>query len=350
MRFFIRFLWFAGIGLAIVAPAHGQSAPVPDTLAPYVKEGAFDPGDFGWMKGRFADAGTADAMRWKSVVDYVDRCVEVAGREARRRLAEMGAAADDLPPGPYGDGLCSQVTNAMSIAAQKDDIGRLADRLIEARRLWDFARAGARTGSGIATFSNPEARKGEGWTLVDATFGEQFARKALSWARDSRNPALPPELAPLFDYLAWDTVGREDRKNTAWLRAYVAKNGWPTIGGVGPMAANAAWLLVQHADHDPAFQLEALRLMEPLVATGELNKSNYAYLYDRIMLKVMGKQRYATQFAGCRDGDPARPLRPMEDSDPARIDALRAEMGIGSLVQYREQMDRNFGPCGGTAR
>jgi hypothetical protein len=35
--------------------------------------------------------------------------------------------------------------------------------------------------------------------------------------------------------------------------------------------------------------------MEPLVAQGEVTKQNYAYLYDRIMLKLAGKQRYATQ-------------------------------------------------------
>ena len=39
----------------------------------------------------------------------------------------------------------------------------------------------------------------------------------------------------------------------------------------------------------------------------------------------------------------------MEDSDSARIDALRAEMGLRPLADYRAQMDKSFGGCG-TAR
>jgi hypothetical protein len=30
--------------------------PPPAQLEPYVKDGRFDPGDYGWMKGRFGDA------------------------------------------------------------------------------------------------------------------------------------------------------------------------------------------------------------------------------------------------------------------------------------------------------
>jgi hypothetical protein len=97
-----------------------------------------------------------------------------------------------------------------------------------------------------------------------------------------------------------------DHANTEWLKGIVAERGWPTISQVGEEAAFNAWLLVQHADHDPLFQLRSLRLMEPLVAQGEVTKQNYAYLYDRIMLKLAGKQRYATQVM-CRDGGEAAP-------------------------------------------
>lgn len=237
----------------------------------------------------------------------------------------------------------------MSIAATSEsDIAALPERLAQARLLWEFARAGARIGQSTVIFDHPDARNDAAWPLIQATFNEQFGRKALSWDRDERNPAIAAELAALFDYLAWDMTGREDRKNSEWLRTYLAAKGWPTISVVGDAASNAAWLLVQHADHDPALQLEALRLMEPLAKAGEASKGNYAYLYDRIMLKLSGKQRYATQFAGCEAGEPLRLLRPMEEADPVRIDALRAEMGLGPLADYRAQMDRSFGKCAGT--
>ncbi|HLA63912.1 MAG TPA: DUF6624 domain-containing protein, partial [Rhodothermales bacterium] len=73
-----------------------------------------------------------------------------------------------------------------------------------------------------------------------------------------------------------------DSLNTEWLRAIVARRGWPTVSQVGADAAGGAWLLVQHADRDPAFQRAMLALMEPLAASGEVSRSNVAYLTDRV--------------------------------------------------------------------
>src|SRR3546814_9636208 len=51
----LRGLWLAlFIGASIPAAASAQTPP-PAALKPYVTDGAFDPGDFGWMAGRFAD-------------------------------------------------------------------------------------------------------------------------------------------------------------------------------------------------------------------------------------------------------------------------------------------------------
>lgn len=69
--------------------------------------------------------------------------------------------------------------------------------------------------------------------------------------------------------------------------------------------------------------------MEPLVAEGEVSKGNFAYLYDRIMLKLNGEQRYATQMS-CRDG--AYVPQPLEEA--GRVDELRAEMELDPLSEY----------------
>ena len=45
-----------------------------------------------------------------------------------------------------------------------------------------------------------------------------------------------------------------DAVHTARLKAIVAAHGWPTVAQVGQDGADAAWLLAQHADKDPAFQ------------------------------------------------------------------------------------------------
>ena len=46
-----------------------------------------------------------------------------------------------------------------------------------------------------------------------------------------------------------------DERNTARLKEIIARYGWPTKAMVGWDGADAAWLLAQHADRDPAFQL-----------------------------------------------------------------------------------------------
>lgn len=106
------------------------------------------------------------------------------------------------------------------------------------------------------------------------------------------------------------------------------------------MASGNAWLLVQHADDDPAFQVAMLRLMELLAAHDEVNKRNVAMLTDRVMLKLVGRQRYGTQFT-CQDGRHT-PL-PLEDE--ATLANRRAAMGLDTLAQNVIRMDQAYGPC-----
>jgi hypothetical protein len=51
-----------------------------------------------------------------------------------------------------------------------------------------------------------------------------------------------------------------------------------------PKRGQAAWLLVQHADHDPAFQRVCLELLGGAVRAGEADVRHHAYLTDRVLL------------------------------------------------------------------
>lgn len=53
------------------------------------------------------------------------------------------------------------------------------------------------------------------------------------------------------DQQAAEFVQALDRRHTARMQEIVAKFGWPGKSLVGRDGAKAAWLLVQHADHDP---------------------------------------------------------------------------------------------------
>src|SRR5689334_22353201 len=58
-----------------------------------------------------------------------------------------------------------------------------------------------------------------------------------------------------------DGMREADAENLPWLKAVVARRGWPGASVVGTDGANGAWLLAQHADADPAFQRRCLGLL-----------------------------------------------------------------------------------------
>lgn len=86
-----------------------------------------------------------------------------------------------------------------------------------------------------------------------------------------------------------------DKNHTAKIKLIVQQIGWPTISAVGEKASFAAWLLVQHADHDLAFQKSCLALMMDFDSS-EIDPTNIAYLTDRILTSEKKPQIYGTQF------------------------------------------------------
>ena len=134
-----------------------------------------------------------------------------------------------------------------------------------------------------------------------------------------------------------DRMGEVDHQNTADLKALLRTYRWFTINEFGERASLNAWLLVQHADADAAFQREVLAILEPLAAKGETNPKNYAYLYDRVASSFQNPaarkpQRYGTQ-GQCSGPGTWEPL-PVEDPD--KLEARRAEMGLSSMAEYKK--------------
>jgi hypothetical protein len=131
-----------------------------------------------------------------------------------------------------------------------------------------------------------------------------------------------------------------DHENITGFKALVERDGWPKISKVGVSGAKAAWTLAQHADADPIFQLDALRMMGTLVPSGEVSKQDFAFLYDRVFLKLAGRQRYGTQVV-CSKG--FRTPQPLEE--PTRVDDFRQEMGLPAEADYLKLLDQQLGPC-----
>jgi len=125
----------------------------------------------------------------------------------------------------------------------------------------------------------------------------------------------------------WDET--IDERNTKRLKEILQEIGWPTVSKVGFIASNNAWLLAQHADHDPEFQKECLVLMRE-ASDKEVIKKNLAYLEDRIAVNEGRPQRYGTQFHNNDKGE----LVPQPIDNPAVVDQLRQEIGMETFAEY----------------
>lgn len=132
-----------------------------------------------------------------------------------------------------------------------------------------------------------------------------------------------PEIAEL-----WRKQKMADDHNIRRLEEIIAAHGWPKRSVFGAEAANAAFLILQHADI--SFQKKYVALCRDAVAAKEMSGSSLALLEDRILLREGKKQIYGSQVQR-NDADEWEPL-PLEDE--AGVDARRARVGLQPLAKY----------------
>lgn len=320
--------------LASAALLMAASPPPPSALAPYIQGDRFDPGDYGWMRGLFDDASPADKATWQTIFQWTRACDDAGRVEKRAQLVAMGIPAPSLEHEWSGSLLCYEV-NLRPRTPDRHSFAAFQRTLAEARPAVD----GFLFATTLAERAADESGKTTAEKLLARPIGEQTLRYAWSWGggTGAAAPRLSADAQAIAVARIQIATAERDHDNTEWLKAIVDKEGWPTISKVGAAASNQAWLLVQHADADPAFQLRALRLMEPLAAKGDVAKRNYALLYDRVMLKLTGKQRYGSQMI-CDNGA----WKPLPLEEPAAVDRLRASLGIESMDENLRRIARDY--------
>jgi hypothetical protein len=118
---------------------------------------------------------------------------------------------------------------------------------------------------------------------------------------------------------AWDN--EIDQRNTKTMKRIIAQYGWPGEKLVGKTGAQAAWLLVQHADHDRDFQKKCHTLLKLAVKSNDARATHLAYLTDRICVGDSLPQIYGTQLE-----------YPIADQE--HVDERRAMVGLPSMAEY----------------
>ena len=152
-------------------------------------------------------------------------------------------------------------------------------------------------------------------------------------ARKDIIKTLSPDAAGL------DKVAEIDRENTTRLKKINDKHSWPGKSLVGEDGAYAAWLLVQHADKDRAFQKRCLTLLERAVKAQEASATDLAYLTDRILVAEDKNQVYGTQFRVV-DGK----MEPYPIADEKSVDRRRKQAASPTSAEYRKVMKEIYKP------
>lgn len=124
-----------------------------------------------------------------------------------------------------------------------------------------------------------------------------------------------------------------------WLKPIVNTHGFPTVQQVGVEGVEHAWMLVQHADADPDFQVKVLKELKPRLSVEPFLKNNYALLVDRTHIGRHEKQLYGTQFT-TKDGRMV--MQPTDDV--AHLNARRADMNLMPISDYRCYLDVLYHP------
>jgi hypothetical protein len=132
-----------------------------------------------------------------------------------------------------------------------------------------------------------------------------------------------------------------DAKNTSWMRGIVKQYGWPGPELVGKDGTEAAFLLVQHAEH--SFQKEMLPLVTDAYHAHKLSGQNYALLVDRVLVRDGKPQIYGTQAKGVDKWNGHEPVfDPIEDE--ANVDRRRAEVGLPPMAEYVKALREAYFP------
>ena len=166
------------------------------------------------------------------------------------------------------------------------------------------------------------------------------ALRAELLTRAAVDQALRLDLNPStskIDETKWRRIRIVDAANTRRLHEVIDRHGWPTRAQVGSDGSRAAWLLVQHAFADPAFQRRCLGLMEAL-GPGEVPGESIALLTDRVRLAAHEPQWYGSQVQGeCTTGYAPYPI-----DDEAHVDARRARLDLPPMADYLQFMSSAF--------
>lgn len=127
------------------------------------------------------------------------------------------------------------------------------------------------------------------------------------------------------------------KNNCELAQQIFSKNGYPGFDLVGEQTSKNYWLIVQHCDSFPKFQIDILEAMRQEVSKNNANAKNFAFLFDRVRINSCQQQVYGTQVQYDLEKGVAFPKTLENQKD---INEIRAEIGLEPLEKYLERLTK----------
>jgi hypothetical protein len=130
-----------------------------------------------------------------------------------------------------------------------------------------------------------------------------------------------------------------DSSNYHELKKILEQFGFPGYDLVEKNGSGSFWLLIQHQDEHPDFQILVLELMEKEIKNQNASKANFAYLTDRVKVNTQQEQVYGTQMELNEDETSYQPKKCI---DPQNLNQRRQQMGLPPIEEYIQMMNSRF--------
>jgi len=148
--------------------------------------------------------------------------------------------------------------------------------------------------------------------------------------------AFPPEEYSHFTQERWEAFKDSIFKtNQHKAKKILDEYGFVGYDLAGEEGSRNFWLIVQHSDHNPEFQKEALQQMNIEVKKGNANSNNYGLLIDRVKLNTGQKQIYGTQVGYNPETGQAFSKNL---ADSVNVNQRRKSIGLEPLEEYLNKM------------
>lgn len=119
-----------------------------------------------------------------------------------------------------------------------------------------------------------------------------------------------------------------DRRNLKTIKVILTQYGTPTPDSISEDGVGAFWILVQHADSDPALQERVLHDFQD--HPSGVRRQDIALLIDRVRVNQHRPQVYGSQFHSV-----GKVFAAHEIEDPENVDERRKAMNLPSMALYK---------------